>query len=1069
MIRWFAQNSIAANFLMLAILAGGIWVGLFRVPMEVTPALSWNTVMIEMPYRGATAKDVERAILIPVEEALEGVKGIKQLNADGSRGMARFFLDAEPGTDLRELLEDVKARVDTITTFPNETERPRVFIPESGNYFAVLKVAITGDMSAHDLRKVARRVQEDLLEMPGISRARVEGGRRLEISIEAKADKLTAYQLSFQDLADAIRRFSIDLPAGAIDSPGGTLIVRTRGQAYGESEFAKIPIRSAHGAEVLLGEVADIHDGFEEGDKRVEFDGKRALFVQVMRTGQESAIDISNKVREYVRTASARFPQGISLAVWNDESRAIRARLTTVTSNTLQGGALVLLLLGLTLRPALAFWIAVGIPVALAGGVMLMPWFGLTANMMSMFGFFIVIGIVGDDAIVTGENIYEKLKSGMKPLDAVVAGTLEVSTPVTYGALTTIVAFLPMMFFKGTWGDYARQIPPVVASVLLFSLLACKWLLPAHLKSLRVDARANAFDRMQGLVTTGLERFVNALYEPALRKAVRHRYSVLALFVMMGLLMVGYCLGGRMKFVSFPSVDSRRITAVLRLPEDTPLESTARYMDRILASLETVKREFVDPGTGESLIRHVTRVVGGSENRSSFSKSSGFVSVEILDPSERTTPGPRNSQIANRWTELIGPIPEARLFRVFSEQSFEGGREYSDANLHLELRGPTSPKKAEIAERIKKLLEDSPGIRTAWAQINYGQDELEFSLKPRAAELGLNQYLLAQQIRQAFYGEEAQRVQRGPDDIRVMVRLPKEARETLHTLDQMRIRTPRGATVPLATVAEVRFTKAPSFVERNDGAEIIRIGAQPRDEDVNVVALAKEIAPQVERMCLEGEEISFQFKGYVDEAEDSRRRTILGTAALLLAIYALLAIPLKSLSQPVFVMLVIPLGTVGALLGHLAMGMTPSYLSVFGMLALAGISVNNSLVMVDYVNQRRLAGAGLEQAAVEAGVRRFQPILLTSITTFAGLMPMIFDDSLEAQFLIPMAVSMGFGILFTTAITLFLVPCSLLAGADIKERVSAAWSWYGRPFRTHPGPDGEAGALGQAPGVRDPS
>ncbi len=1032
MIRWFANNGIAANFLMLAILVGGIYTAVFRTPLEITPSLSWRTVMIEMPYRGGTAKDVERAILIPIEEALEGVQGIKQLNADGSRGMARFYLTAEPGTDLRALMDDVKARVDTITTFPNETERPRVFIPESGNYFAVLNVAVTGEVGPHDLRKIARRVQEDLLEIPGISRSEVQGGRRVEIAVEARADRLLAYNLTFQDLADAIRRFSIDLPAGAIDSESGTFVVRTRGQAYSQTEFAKIPIRAANGAEVLLGDVATIHDGFEEGDKRVEFNGRPALFVQVMRTGNESAIDISNKVREYVRTAATRFPEGIQLTVWNDESISIQARLSSLASNTLQGGLLVLVLLGLTMRPQLAFWIAAGIPVALAGGLLVMPWLGITANMMSLFAFFIVIGIVGDDAIVTGENIYDKLRAGaLPPLEAVIEGTREVSTPVTFGALTTIVAFVPMMFFQGTWGDYAKQIPPVVTAVLLFSLLACKLFLPTHLKDLNMGASENAFDRFQARITGGLGWFVERVYRPALDAALRHRATVLTAFLTAGLLMAGYCIGGRMKFVSFPSVDARRISAVLVLPENTPLEVTARYVDRITAALEQMRREFVDPGTGESLIRNVTRVIGGTDARSGFRKSAGQLTVEITDPSERSVIGPRNSILANRWTELIGPIPEAQFFRVYSEQSFEGGQEYADGNLNFELRGPTSPKKAEIAQRMKTLLESYGGIRTAWAQINYGQDELELSLKPRAAELGVTQVLLARQVRQAFYGEEAQRVQRGVDDIRVMVRLPRVDRERLHTLDHLRIRTPRGAEVPLATVAEVRFTKAPSFVERNDRAEVIRIGAQPADESVNLISIARELEPRLLELCLEGEGLSFQFKGYVAEAAESRQRTILGAVALLVAIYALLAIPLQSLTQPIYVMLIIPMGTIGALLGHMALGMTPSFLSIFGMLALAGISVSNSLVLVDYVNQRRAAGSSLIEAAREAGLRRFQPILLTSVTTFVGLAPMIFDRSIEAQFLIPMAVSMGFGILFTTLITLFLVPCALLTAEDL--------------------------------------
>lgn len=547
--------------------------------------------------------------------------------------------------------------------------------------------------------------------------------------------------------------------------------------------------------------------------------------------------------------------------------------------------------------------------------------------------------------------------------------------------------------------------------------------------------RSNAFDRFQARITGGLDRFVDGVYRPLLDGALRHRGSVLAAFLASGLLMAGYCLGGHMRFVSFPSVDARRITAVLRLPENTPVDVTARYVDRITTALDRVREEFRDPGTGRSLVRNVARVIGATDPRGGFRKSAGLVSVEILDPSERSEPGPRNSAIANRWTELVGPMPEATFFRVFAEQSFEGGQEYADGNLHLELRGATSPKKAEVARRMRELLESSAGIRTAWADINYGQDELELSLKPRAAELGLTQVSLARQVRQAFYGEEAQRVQRGVDDIRVMVRLPLADRETLHTLDQMRIRTPRGAEVPLATVADIRFAKAPSFVERNDGAEVIRIGAQPADDSVDVTGIARDLEPRLLALCLEGEDLSFQFKGYVAEAAESRQRTILGATALLLAIYVLLAIPLQSLTQPVYVMLIIPMGTIGALLGHLVLGMTPSFLSVFGMLALAGISVNNSLVLVDFVNQRLATGSTLMDAAREAGLRRFQPILLTSITTFVGLAPMIFDRSLEAQFLIPMAVSMGFGILFTTVITLFLVPCVLLLADD----ANSAW------------------------------
>ena len=1047
MIRWFARNGIAANFLMLGILAAGVYTAFYRIPLEVTPARSWDTVMITMPYRGGTAKDVERAILIPIEEALEGVRGIRHLNADGYRGHARFYLRAEDGVDLRALMDDVKARVDTISTFPSETERPRIFIPESSNVFEVLEVAVTGKLGPHDLRKAARQVQEDLLELPGISHAKVEGGRRIEISIEARPEKLLSYNLSFQDLADAIRRFSIDMPAGSIDSESGTFVIRTRGQAYSERDFAKIPVRSGEGGDVLLGEVAEVTDGFEHGEKEILFNGNPALYVEVMRVGNESAIDISNKVRDYVARSRTLFPEGIELFVWDDDSKAIRGRLGALFSSVLQGGLLVLIVLGLFLRPALAFWIVVGIPVGFAGGVLMMPWLGVTANVMSLFGFIIVVGIVVDDAIVTGENIYSRLRGGDAPLEAAVKGTQEVAVPVTFGALTTVVAFLPLLFFAGTWGDFAKQIPPVVAPVLLFSLVESKFILPTHLKHLRLKPETNVFSRFQSRIAGGLERFVERVYQPTLRWAVAHRAGVLALFGAMGLAMAGYCSGGRMKFVSFPSVDRERISAYLDLPDSVTIDTTRKYMDRIEAAIGTLREEFVDPGTGKPLILNVSRVTGASSPGRWYDKSRGGISIEIMSPDERSEPGPKNSVIANRWKELVGPIPEAHTFRIYGESSFRSReRENDPEHLDIELRGAASPEKAKVAQEIKEMLEDYEGIASAWAKINYGQDELELSLKPRAAELGLSQSMLARQVRQAFYGEEAQRVQRGIDDIRVMVRLPKRDRESLQTLKRMKIRTPRGAAVPLLTVADVKFTKAPSFVERNDGAEVIRIGAQAVDESVDILGISKEIVPRLTEMC-RAEDLSFQFTGYAAEAEEAKRRTIIGAAGLMFILYAMLAIPLKSLMQPLYVMLAVPFAVIGALLGHIFLGLTPSYLSIFGMLALAGVAVNDALVMVDYINQRRADGISLLDAALQAGARRFRPIMLTSVTTFVGLMPLMMDRSLQAQFLIPMAVSLAFGVLFATAITLYLLPCVLLLAEDVGKGVAWVRNWYMRPFR----------------------
>lgn len=1053
MIRWFANNDIAANFLMVGLLLAGAYTALFKIPLEVDPAHDFGGLYFGMSYRGGTAKDVEKAILIPVEEALEGVKGIKRIDSDGYRGRARIWMEAEDGYDLRKLLEDVQSRVDGITTFPQETERPEIRIPDSSLFREVLTIAVTGRMDLMELRNVAQRVQEELLEVDGISIASMVGDPNLEIAIEADPERLMSYDLGLGDLANAIRRSSVDLPAGSIQSDSGNLVVRTRGQAYSKEEFARIPVRARNGAEVLLSEIAEVKDGFEEGQKRVEFNGKPAMFVEVMRTGLENAIEISDKVRAYVDEANRRFPEGIELYAFDDESISIRGRLSALVSSLLQGSLLVLLVLGLFLRPQLAFWVVVGIPVCFAGGVLLMPWFGLTANVMSLFGFIIVVGVVVDDAIVTGENIFSKMKAGMDPLEASVTGAHEVAVPVTFGVLTTVVAFLPLMFFDGHWGEFARQIPPVVAPVLLFSLLESKLILPAHLKHLRLtQPKRNPLLLLQQRIANGLERFVAKVYQPSLAFCLRHRGTVVATFAAMALLMAGYSQGGRLGFVSMPSVDRLMVSAYIRLPNDTSFEVTDQYVERLEAGAKQMQKEFIDPGTGKSLISNIMTVSGARWIGSSFEKNRGYVAVEVIPPSLRSEPGPRNSVLAKRWGDLVGPIPEATYFRIRAEES--GGRDddREQESLSLELRGPSSEAKNDIADRIADHLNTFEGLSKASAEVNRGQDELEFTLKPRAIELGLTQQMLAQQVRQSFFGEEAQRILRGTDEIRVMVRLPRQERESLYTVDTMKIRTPSGSEVPLATVANLEFVRAPSHVERNDGAEIIKISAQPDDETVDILGIADELRPQLDEMMSDNPELSYVFRGYVAEAAESKKRTMVGGIALLFALYALLAIPFKSMVQPLYVLLAVPFGIIGALLGHVAMGITPSYLSIFGMLALAGVVVNDSLVLVDFVNRQVRSGTPLYEAVLTAGGRRFRPILLTSVTTFVGLIPLLMDRSIQAQFLIPMAVSLGFGVLFATAITLVLVPCALLAGKDVSETWASFKEWFAAPFR-QPGAD----------------
>ena len=1054
MIRWFARNDIAANFVMFGILIFGIWTAIEKIPLEVQPSIQFREVRVNVDYRGGSPEDVERAVVVPIESALEGLPGVKEISSRISPGSGEVRVIADDDMDPKELLDEVQTRVDGITTFPQEIEPPKLQVPDSAAWFDVIKVAITGEMDEADLVKAARRVRDDLIEMPGISQAAVQGETRKEIAIEPDLARLRDYGISFEDLSAAVRRSSLDLPAGQIQTDEGNLIIRSKGQAYDKRQFESIVVRNSNGAEVLLRDVAKIGDGFEERKKLMRFNGKPALLVEALRLHNENALDIAAKVKSYVATQRERFPAGIELHVWDDSSLELEGRLGTLLTSLAQGGILVMIVLGLFLRPSIAFWVALGIPVSFAAGLIAMPWFGLSLNIMTIFGFIIVIGIVVDDAIVTSENVYTKLREGMDPLEAAVVGTREIAVPVTFGALTTIVAFIPLMFFDGFYGNFTRQIPPVVAAVLIGSLIESKLALPCHLRSVKVGRkRLNWLFRFQKSIADGLETFVWKYYQPALRFAVVHRYSTIAAFIALAAVCLAIFASGRLGFTNMPEIDKNSIVAEIRMPRDTSLEVTDERTMRVAAALDQLKQEFIDPGTGKSLVEDTLTSTGGWSGGGGVDPRQGFIVVAVTDPGLRSEPGPRNSEIAKRWKEIAGEIPEAQSFSIFSQRGggFRGGGDDLEA-IEIELRGPASDTRDDVAEEMEALLESYPGIAEASADVGRGQNELHITLKPEGSTLGLTQDELARQVRSAFFGDQAQRVQRGRDDIRVMVRLPLEERQSLHTLDRLHIRTPAGGNAPFHTVADANFVPTRSDIRRIDGAQVIEVRGRPVDETVNVVEIARNIAPRLDALLNQHPELSWRFDGYVAEHEETTEKTTYISIGLFLALYALLAVPFKSMTQPFIVMLAIPFGVIGALAGHMVRDITPSFLSIFGILALAGVVVNDSIVLVDFINQRRAEGKNLFESIVESGARRFRPILLTSLTTFACLLPLILDDSIQNQMLVPMAVSLGFGLLFATAITLFLIPTAYLVLEEFLSLIAKAWQWYRTPFAAAPEP-----------------
>jgi multidrug efflux pump subunit AcrB len=1048
MIRWFAKNDIASNFLLVAIILGGIYTAFNKIPLEVSPSYDIGEVEINMRFRGASPQDVEEHIIIPVERVLRDLPGVKLIEANARSGSANIDVEAEDGVDLRELRDEVAARVEAINTFPGETERPRIDIPNMSNYREVLTIAITGDLSDTELYKTARRIENELLDLPEISRTDMRGNLPLEISIEADDRKLRDHGLAFQDLVNAIRRSSLALSAGSLKTPAGSIMIRTDEQAYSRDDFANIVVTSADGAQLRVEDLAQLKDGFEDAEMITRFNGKPAIMIDILRSGDENAIKISDAVTNYIEKSTHLLPDGINLFAWDDESIRIRGRLTTLGNSLMIGAGLVLVVLGLFLRPMLAFWVVIGIPISFAGGVLLMPYFGITANTMSLFGFIIVLGIVVDDAIITGENIYTRLREDLTPLDAAVLGTKEVTTPVTFGAITTIVAFIPLSYFPGFWGNWTNQIPPIVAGVLVFSLIESKLILPSHLKHLNTNRRKmGLFSRFQKRIADSLEKIIDKIYRPVLHFAVHHRYTTMCAFFALALAGVGYHKSGAMGFVDMPKVERYRISAYLSMVDNTPFAETDKHIDHIVACAEDLKRDLIDPGTGESLVRNIMSSTGSSRHGGAGDPEQGFASLEIMPPSERSEPGPTNAEIAKQWQERVGKIPGVRDFRVSGEWGSRS-RGRSELNgLSIELRGPDSDSKRTTAEKLELLFEAQNGIEGAHADNQRQREEFAITLKPQALELGITQRELAQQIRQAFYGEEAQRLQREGEEIRVMVRLPKEKRESMFTFENLTIQAPNGSVIPFSTVASAELQEAPGTITRLNGAQVSYVNARPDSPEVEILKMAERLEPEISAIVAKDPNLSWIWAGYVKEDRETGSRFTWLFGGLILVLYALLAIPFKSILQPLIVLLAIPFGIIGAYVGHIILDITPSWLSVFGIMALTGVVVNDSLVLVDFINQKRREGMGLKEAVLISGVRRFRPIFLTSITTFAGLMPLMLDRAIHAQFLKPMAVSLGFGILFATAITLLLIPAAYLFLEDLKAFFRPCWRWYSKPFR----------------------
>ncbi|VVS93912.1 efflux RND transporter permease subunit [Desulfoluna spongiiphila] len=1025
-IEWMANNHVAANLLMMVFVVGGLVKGL-GVKQEVFPEIALDKVQVEVDYPGAGPEEVEEGIILKIEEAISGIDGIDELSSQAFEGRGSVIAELRTGVDPNVVLQDIKSEVDRITTFPEDAEQP--IVSKILNLQETVSVVVYGDLPERTLRERAEMVRNELLDHPKITQVELGGVRPYEVTVEVPEANLRRYGLTMETVAAAVRQASLDLPGGTIKTRSGEILLRTKEKRYKAAEYADIVIvRGENGATVRLGDIAVLTDGFEDTGTYARFDGKPAAMINVFRVGDQKPTEISDIVLDYVDELNSLWPDSVRAAVWNDTSELLESRLNLLKKNALLGLCLVIIVLGLFLELRLALWVMLGIPISFMGALMLLPSFDVSVNMISLFAFILALGIVVDDAIVVGENIFEHREKGKPFLQAAIDGATEMSVPVTFSILTTVAAFLPIAFVAGTMGKFMVAVPIVVISLLLVSLVESLFVLPAHLsggssKPLsgpvlgRIDAVRIHFGER-------LERFVAGPYRRTLDLALAHRYTTFAVGIALLFLSVGIVRSGLIKFTFMPEVEGERITAALQMPVGTTLEATGRKTDMLIETAMDAVAEMDAGQSGEpTIFRHVYAIVGGAmaatgpaNNGESGATSTNIAQVALFltRAEERTV---AIGDVKELWRQKVGEIPGADSL-TFTTNLVQMG-----ANIDVELRHVDYRVLEAAAEEVKAYVAGYPGVTDIEDNFSAGKGEIKFTLTDEAKTLGVTEADFARQVRGAFFGSEALRLQIGRNEVKVKIRYPEGDRRLMQTLTAMRIRTPMGGEIPIARAARFDRGRGYSTITRNNRKRVVNVTATVNTKEGN----AGEINADIREKLLPGLMATYDGLSYGFAGEEKEKRESLGSLKegyllALFAIYALLAIPFKSYGQPVIIMFAIPFGIVGAIFGHLLMGYNLSMLSLFGVIALSGVVVNDSLLMIDRINTNRARGMTILEGTREAGQRRFRPILLTSLTTFFGLVPMILETSVQAQFLIPMAISLGFGILFATLITLLLIP-----------------------------------------------
>lgn len=1017
-VRWFVHNPIAANLLMIFLLVGGVF-GIPALDKQFFPEFEFNTVSVTVPYPGAGPGEVEEQICVRIEEAVHDLTGVQEIRSSARQGMGTVLIEAETGYDMQRLTAEVKNRVDAINTFPVDAERPVVTELAYRHHMAV--VSLAGNIGERELKALGERLRDDLAAQPHVSVVELKTPRPFEVSVEVSELTLRRYGITFADVVAAIRSSSLNLPAGSIKTADGDIQLQTRGQAYDRYDFERIPLLSTRdGTQVTLGEVATIVDGFADVDMRSRFNDKPSHDLHVYVTSHPNTLSTSEVVQEWVERMSKQLPPGVELALWRDSSVPFKGRVETLVKNGIGGLALVFVVLVLFLRPLLALWVCSGIAVAFLGTFLVLQYTGVSLNMISLFAFLLVLGIVVDDAIIVGEAIYTRQMSGEPGAKGAIEGTRSVLKPVMYAVISTMIFFAAMFFMPGEMAHAATSIPVVVILALTFSLIECLWILPAHLAHMR-PARPSRFrwlrdlERLRQRFATGLMDFARDVYRPFLERCLRVNLLVISLFLVAFLLSLSLYAGGWVRTAFFPSISNDYVIAELSLPEGGAYADTLRLLEQVEGAAVQLKSEYNDQAAGGPLIGHINSRATDSVVR---------VIVETVSDSVDV------SALADRWRELIGDPGEVESFDVDYTINDRG------KPISLVLSARSVDDLRAVAEELRVALQSYPGVYNVNDTFESPREEIVLGVKPAAENLSVTLADLARQVRQAFYGAEAQRIPRIREDVRVMVRYPENERLAVENLSDMRVRTPAGDEVPFDIVAEISYQPGYLTIERLDRKRTLETTADVLAGVSSPRAVVDDIITRhLPAWKKQYPGLGLALDGELEEESDFIGAMLRYMALSMLIIYALMAIPFRSYFQPLLVLTAVPFGVMGAIFGHLILNWQISVFSFLGVIACAGVVVNDNLVLIDRINQLRAGGHSVLESLLQGAEDRFRPIILTSLTTFIGLLPIMSETSYQAQFLIPMVTSLAFGVLFATGVTLLLVPSLYLLG----EQVSTHW------------------------------